>query len=87
MHRNMNEMIPAFVYEALDRFGNTIISMTRYKKFGEKRILDALKKRGYICNIYISEYDIEPEKYGIPVRKKHDQTCIIELKEKCDASV
>ena len=80
MYRNMKVIIPPFVYDALDHYGNTVISMTRYKKFGEEKILNALKKKGYICSLVILEN-------RIPISHRLDKTCVIELKDKCNAAV
>lgn len=89
MHRDMNQIVPDFVYQCLDAFGNTVISTTRYKKFGEEKILNELKKHGYICDIVINDYS----SYGRwdecreDNRKKYEVTHVVVLREKCDAVV
>lgn len=85
----MSVILPPFVYKCLDQFGNTIISTARYSQFGEKRILDELKKHGYICDIVINNHATDGYWDDCKTfnRRKYELSHVIVLREKCDAVV
>lgn len=49
----MKRLLDNYVYENLRKFKNALISEEEYKKLGEKRILEDLKREGFDCEIYI----------------------------------
>lgn len=60
-------MLKDYVFDCLDRFGNTVISKKTYDTYGEKAILDELLQHGFNCKIRIAVHkDVTPiEKYII----------------------
>ena len=48
-------MIKDYVYRNLRLYGNCVIPNSLYEKYGERLILNELKKNGYDCNIVVHE--------------------------------
>lgn len=48
-------MIKDYVYKNLRLYGNSLISNSTYEKYGERLILNELKKNGYDCNLKVVE--------------------------------
>lgn len=46
-----------YVYFHLKKDGNTIIDYKLYKKYGEKKILNELKKKGFNCIIKVVDHN------------------------------
>ena len=46
-------MIDKYIYRNLKRYGNCYINEKTYRKIGEKRLLDMLKRKGFPCEIII----------------------------------
>lgn len=89
MYRDMNVILPQYVYHCLNTFGNTVISTARYSKFGKEKILNELKKHGYICDIIVYDHNSDGFWDNLQSfnRRKYELTHVIVLREKCDAAV
>lgn len=46
-------MLEEYVYESLEKYGNTIICETKYDELGEEAILKELEEHGYKCTIRV----------------------------------
>ncbi len=67
-----------YIYRNLKVYGNTYLDNKLYKKMGQKRILDDLKKHGFECEIKIFKSPIiDPSKKIINIEKD----LIIELRK------
>lgn len=51
-------MIEHYVLIALSRFGNAVLDRNLYRKYGAKRILEALREKGFDCYIDIVDKTI-----------------------------
>lgn len=72
----MNELLPAWVYRNLERYGNCSIGNRIYTELGHDAILEDLKKHGFICQIRIASKK-EPTEHFLHCRE--EQYTIIEV--------
>ena len=68
--------IPAWIKQCLDQYGNCACGRAITKKFGKDKLLEALEKEGYPCNLEILS-DIK-DKNAYP----KDGTYIVSLKNR-----
>lgn len=48
-------MIKDYVYKNLRLYGNSLIPNSAYEKYGERLILNELRKNGYDCDLKVVE--------------------------------
>lgn len=48
-------MIKDYVYKNLRLYGNSLIPNSTYEKYGERLILNELRKNGYDCDLKVVE--------------------------------
>ena len=63
-------MIPEYVYKNLRLYGNSLIPNSTYEKYGERLILNELRKNGYDCELSVHE-NIETIWVETKAFKKH----------------
>ena len=50
-------ILKPYVYRNLREYGNTIISMKVYKRYGKETILKDLKEHGLECQLFITKHE------------------------------
>lgn len=66
--------VPEWVLSCLDQYGNCACGRKLVEKYGEKKLLDYLDKKGYPCELEILSDNKEQEQYP------KDGTYILTLK-------
>ncbi len=82
MKKKRTKELPEHVYNHLDKFGNTIISQRIVDMFGEKKIIQMLKKRGYETQLIVTEDFSEEYNSTFPRKGKKNFTYLLEVKER-----
>ena len=52
----MKKLLDNYVYENIERFGNTVISESDYDELGEDKIIKHLRKWGFECKIKVYDH-------------------------------
>ena len=73
----MKKLFDDYVYENLEKYGNTVINDNFYKKIGKKIVLSDLKNNGFDCEIKIYPHLIK-DHCGLIIQNDND--IIIQVK-------